>query len=74
MNTLVSSFVFGSSAFLQKIMGFMHVLIKNLHKSLNEFEFQPDPTTNYIVNTSPCASGKKKQCKMLNTLASSFFI
>ena len=36
----------------------MHILIKDMHKSLNEFEFQQDPTIDYRVNTSPCASVK----------------
>ena len=43
-----------------------------MHKSLDEFEFQPDPTTDYRVNC-PLAS-EKAMYNVVNTLATSLFI
>ena len=40
---------------------------------LDEFEFKPDPTTDYGV-TCPCAPGKKTMYNAVNTLAPSSFI
>ena len=43
-----------------------------MHKSWDEFEFQPDPTTNSGV-TCPLAS-EKSMYNVVNTLAPSFLI
>ena len=43
-----------------------------MHISMNEIEFQPDPTTDYRV-TCPLAS-EKSVYNAVNTLASSFMI
>ena len=50
MNTLAPSFFF-------VLIFFILAGNKGIRKSLDEFEFQPDPTTDYGV-TCHCASGK----------------
>ena len=39
-----------SSAFIFDLIFFVPAGNKDMHKSLDEFEFQPDPTTDYSVN------------------------
>ena len=41
---------------------------KDMHKSLDEFEFQPDPTTDYRV------ASERAMYNVMNTLAPSFFL
>ena len=61
-----------SSAFVLDLIFFVLAGNKNMHKSLDEFEFQPDPTTDYRVNC-PLES-EKFMFNVMNTLASSFLI
>ena len=63
MNTIAPSFFY--------LIFFVPAGIKDMHKSLDEFEFQPDPTTYYRVNC-PLAS-EKAMYNVMNTLAPSFF-
>ena len=65
MTTLAPSFSIGTFSFLQEKN-------KGIHKSLDEFEFQPDPATDYGV-TCPCVS-KKSMYNVVNILAPPFFI
>ena len=66
MNTLNSAFIF-------YLIFFVPAGKKDMHKSLDEFEFQPDPTTDYSVNC-PLGFKKKYMYNVVNTLAPSFLI
>ena len=66
MNTLVPSFLIGSSSF------FILAGNKDMHESLDEFDFRQDPTTDYGVSY-PWAS-EKSMYNVVNTLAPSFLI
>ena len=61
-----------SSAFIFDLIFFVPAGNKDMHKSLNEFEFQHEPTTDYKVNC-PLAS-EKIMNNVVNTLAPSFLI
>ena len=61
-----------SSAFIFDLIFFVPAGNKDMHKSLDEFEFQPDPTTDYRVNC-PLAS-EEFMYNVVNTLAPSFLI
>ena len=64
MNTLVPSFF--------NLVFFVPAGNKDLHKSLDEFEFQQDPTTDYRVNCP--RTSEKSMYNVVNTLAPSFCI
>ena len=61
-----------ASAFIFDLIFFVPAGNKDMHKSLDDFEFLPDPTTDYRVNC-PLAS-EKAMYNVVNTIAPSVFI
>ena len=61
-----------SSALIFYFIFFIFAGNKDMRKSLDAFEFQPDPTTDYRFKC-PLAS-EKAMYNVVNTLALSFFI